>query len=690
MKPNRSSLELTGATQQVGVSSEPKDYTLEPGLRSVVSDTASKPTSKDHRRQRSASSSCLEPPSRPPGWAGGSRSFLILDDISSSEVDESGESDSEDSDRNKPTPSGTPATFSDLVDILLRPVPRDEDFDYMQTFLAFYRLFAPPSALLDAILLHYESVTESTVTPWDHETILDHDLAVIDTWVKQYPGDFAKRRSRRKLEDFLSNFVPNTTTLQSDLGAGDSGYFSANIRPDDKNRAAAARQIRTALENVVDDEDTEWACTDIGVTRQRPMNTPPIAKPLSTPKDSLYPSRVSDAIQAARNNSKYDNMLIFGGQTTLTLNAMGGSDRDSPRTSSSASLNIALSAQRQASLLTFSSAQRLDKDLWRFVIEQGEDTIARELTRIDWILFSAIRPRNLVRHATGPPSPSTMHVSQVNDHFNHLAYWVTNLILFRDKPKHRSQMLEKMMRVAKTLRGINNYNALAAFVAAIRGPAIARLSMTRDLVDAGVQKKFASFEVLMSTARGHWAYRFALDNTEQGDHPRIPFLPLHRRDLIVAESAGKTFLSEDAPSSKEPLLNREFSTSSKSGSTISSATLTSSKSGSTDSSATLTPSLATPPGSGRKVNWPKFAVMGDTLTVLRKAQSIPYTGFAPNEAVKAALLDVRLCKDDDQLWERSLALEAGGPTAVAEGQRAQVKRRIQGGLEKLRSVGRDA
>lgn len=200
--------------------------------------------------------------------------------------------------------------------------------------------------------------------------------------------------------------------------------------------------------------------------------------------------------------------------------------------------------------------------------------------------------------------------------------------------------------------------------------------MTRDLVDAGIQKKFASFEVLMSTARGHWAYRFALENTEQGDHPRIPFLPLHRRDLIVAESAGKTFV----PDHTRPSESRSFA----------GGSAGSSKSGSTNSSATIVPSAMNQPRDTRKINWSKFAVMGDTLSILRKAQSCPYTGFAPNEAVKTAFLDVRLCKDDDVLWARSIALEAVGTTSGPEGQRAQVKRRIQDGFDKLKGHTRDA
>ncbi len=90
---------------------------------------------------------------------------------------------------------------------------------------------------------------------------------------------------------------------------------------------------------------------------------------------------------------------------------------------------------------------------WHEFMETSADDIARELTRIDWTMFSSIRPRDLVRHVgsqTGQKEKckSLEHIDRMIGQFNHVAYWVTNLILLREKPKHRAKALEKFMALA--------------------------------------------------------------------------------------------------------------------------------------------------------------------------------------------------------------------------------------------------
>lgn len=613
-----------------------------------------------------------------PGFSPKPSSFLILDDLSSTEAEPDAKKDLSSAMHAASTQKYASATFKQLVDMLLRPVPDTDDVDFLYAFLAFYRLFASPLRLLESMLEHYASVEENMVTPWEAETILDRDITVIDTWIKQYPGDFARPNTRNRLHDFLTSMLPERITRSDSTDASDKGYFSAP-GANNTSRAAAAQQIWMALEDVMEDEDTDWACSDPTVILSPKQGIFPGVKTVSAAVVTSS-GRYLDLAQSARANHEYDNMLIFGGQSTLTLNAMGRTEDSSNSSTdlSIASASIAESAQRQAYLLVPNPRRPLEKDIWRLVIDLDDEAIAGELTRIDWILFSAIRPRHLIRHATAPDSHSSKLVARVNNHFNHLAYWVTNMILLREKPKHRAEMLGKMMSVATRLRKLNNYNALGAFVATIRGPAISRLTATRELVDAYVQKKFASLELLMSTARGHWAYRFALENTEQSNHPRIPFLPLHRRDLIVAESAGKTFITEEPQTSAGQPLPTDPSASTTSLPT-------------TRSLATIIPTTSTPTSNEPKINWPKFAVMGETLAILRKAQFIPYTDLPPNETVKSLLLDLRLCKDEDRLHARSLAVEVSGSAAgVNDGQRAHVKRRLQDGLERLKQAGKDA
>lgn len=86
------------------------------------------------------------------------------------------------------------------------------------------------------------------------------------------------------------------------------------------------------------------------------------------------------------------------------------------------------------------------------MIDTPEEDIARELTRIDWIMFSSIRPRDFVRHVSLTTNQkkkckSLENVDRMICHFNHVAFWVANLVLLRDKPKHRAKALEKFMAV---------------------------------------------------------------------------------------------------------------------------------------------------------------------------------------------------------------------------------------------------
>lgn len=99
-------------------------------------------------------------------------------------------------------------------------------------------------------------------------------------------------------------------------------------------------------------------------------------------------------------------------------------------------------------------------------------------------------------------------------------------------------------------------------------------------------------EILMGTQKSHFPYRLAWSNTST---ERIPFLPLHCRDLASAEEGNPTYIGEDR----------------------------------------------------NRINWKKFEVLGDVMTSIQRSQSIPYTGIVRNESVQRLILDVRFTKDED-------------------------------------------
>jgi RasGEF domain len=138
----------------------------------------------------------------------------------------------------------------------------------------------------------------------------------------------------------------------------------------------------------------------------------------------------------------------------------------------------------------------------------------------------------------------------------------------------------------------NNYNSLAAIIAGINGTSVHRLVQTRELVPQTIQKEIMKLEILMGTRKGYFAYRLAWDNTF-GE--KIPFLPLHLRDLVATEEGNPTFLGKQKD----------------------------------------------------RINWKKFAIMGETVVSIQHSQGTPYPAIPRNVEMQRLILDGRISMDDE-------------------------------------------
>lgn len=482
-------------------------------------------------------------------------------------------------------------TFEELVARVCFRDNQKADVRFDFNFLVFYRFFASPLRLLTALI----SVYTSTARAEANSDIANRVLQFLSQWVTIHPGDFAGEETYRSLEDFLGTFDQSST------------FFPVK------------EQIRMASGKIDEDDDKIWSLPD--------------AVDVNGNAESQGLEKVRSA-ETDASASDLDATLIFRTHSTLTLEAVGPSHAPTNSVDQSTiPYHMTSSAQRQSSMLKPSSSLPFTKNQWRQLMAQPEESIARELTRIDWIMFSAIQPRDMIRHITVPTKERSRfreleNVTRMVEHFNHIAYWTTNLILLRDKPKHRALALEKLILVARKLRELNNYNCLGAIVAGIHCTAIHRLAATREIVPAEVQKNFLKLEVLMSAQRGHASYRLAWENTTG---PRIPFLPLHRRDLVMAEEGNKTWVTVDESEDAQD----------------------------------------------RRINWNKFHVLGGMLWDLHEAQSMPYDCCTVNEQIRSLVLDGSIVKDDDELYDRSVAIEtAGSATSSA----TMAMRRLQTSL----------
>ncbi|KAF2190778.1 ras GEF [Zopfia rhizophila CBS 207.26] len=540
-------------------------------------------------------------------------------DLEESPGYDSYDSDAQGSDQDQSVVSEQPSnetgyTFDQLVDRLLAQPMSKNDQKFISIFLALYRRFATPGQLLESILKRFEALKKDK-NPHVIRIISQlRYLAVLQQWVSCYPGDFAYPTTRRNIRKFVSGLSSN------------------------REFSVAAKEILHDLEQVNEDDDTDWACSD----RQRDK-TEPVPSFHNVLDEDSEDDEFTRAIEHLSVSS--DRLSIARSMTTVTTRTSQMTQSTTGSGSSSQTmLNEVEKNQRLARLLAPNPIKPLSKIQWHQLMTETDEAVAKELTRIDWIMFSSIRPRDLVRHVSMSSEEkkrckSLENVNRMIEHFNHVAYLVTNYILLRDKPKHRALMLEKWMKVARALRQLNNYNALGAVLAGIKGTAVHRLVATRDLVSQAIGRDFMKLEILMSTQKSHFAYRLAWENSS-GE--RIPYIPLHRRDLVSASEGNSTFIGDRKLA---PAFTPHPGVSVFQGAP-----------GNRDS-------REAPPGgvTGKeRINWRKFEIMGEVIVGVQRAQGTPYPPLAKNDEIRNLILDVKIAKDDDDLYDRSVQLEAAG------------------------------
>lgn len=486
-------------------------------------------------------------------------------------------------------------TFDQLVDRLLAQPMSKNDTKFVAIFLALYRRFGTPSQLLEAILKRFEALAKNKDMPMIRVIAQLRYLAVLQQWVAYYPGDFAFASTRNVIRKFASAVSSN------------------------REFSVAAMEILRDLDMVAEDDDTDWACSD----RQRAQN------------DQLpaFYNTVLDVESEDEFTRAIGHMSMGSNRLSMARSSMtAGSKSTNASLGSSTLVTQVERNERLARQLEPTPIKALSKTQWHQFMALDDEVIARELTRMDWIMFSSVRPRDLVRHVSlnteeKKKCKQLENVTRMTAHFNHIAFLVTNYILLRDKPKHRALMLEKWMRIARQVRKLNNYNSLGAVIAGIKSTAVHRLLATRDLVPQPVTHDFLKLDILMGPQKSHFSYRLAWENSS-GE--RIPYIPLYRRDLVSASEGSSTFVGDKSKAA--PTFSPHPGTSVFAGAA-----------GSRDSK-------EAPPGGvvgKERINWRKFEIMGEVVVGVQRAQGTPYPPWNKCEEVRHLVLDVKINKDDD-------------------------------------------
>ena len=515
------------------------------------------------------------------------RTFLNMEEESEDESnDEDTPPPSPDMEKLRITTSSGPdagSTFGSLVDRLLSLPTNKQEANFLPMFLCLYRKFASPRKLLTTIIERFEELESSKSVPIPSNERLRSGreftkageqlryLQVLAQWTAEYPGDFADAQTKARFTSFVGELERSRTF------------------------AGAAKEISNHLTVNVPDDDASWAYRDDEEPQsikeefgaQRPDATMYSVFDDSSVDEFMIDSSHSSFDNLANSSPRYSGPPSNASSTTKTGNTSN---------QSLAAATPIEDMRKEARTLIPMPRFRLSKIQWHQFMDTPDEDFAKELTRIDWTMYSSIRPRDFVRHVSVKDTNHTHtkileDVNRMINHFNHLSIFVEGMILLRDKPKHRAKALEKFMAIAWKLRQQNNYNALASVLSAVNGTAVYRLALTKALVPESVLKEFMRLIILMSTQRSHAAYRLAWENSFS---ERIPYLALLRRDLIAAEDGNMTFIGPE----------------------------------------------------GSLINWKKFEIMGQIIIGIQKSQERPYSFTHKNEEVMKLVLETKILEGD--------------------------------------------
>lgn len=462
-------------------------------------------------------------------------------------------------------------SLEDLFGKLFGKIVSVADEAFIDTFFMTFRRFCKPHELMQEFFDRLTEIEAHAVSQDIKLWALMKITGALIKWAHAYPGDLKDDETHALFLRIIQLNLKHT--------------FMAHMTED-------LIKMEQNLENVVD-VDTSWA--------------------MKVKSDSLALSSPSELVIDTDVLYDYDSALEKSSIST-PLNGSNGSVSSSSL-AANANESGSIPRKRSGSEPRYPSDLRQDDtgaSKWASAVQTllttDPRTFAAELTKMQWELFSSIRPRDILRHDLGKEEEGP--VGKAIDFFNHLSRWVSTLILANPKPRNRARVYEQFVQISRQLRRSNNYDSLYAMISGMQETSVHRLGATHALVQISpnIEKDFQSHLKLVDPRGAYVHYRRALQADISHGRPAIPLLPT----ILVLVSRLQSVRPED---------KREDG----------------------------------------MIQWDKFVRFGQILSSIPECQQKgPMITGAPSEAFRQLIMDTPVIMNEDALFERSKMLEPSG------------------------------
>lgn len=169
--------------------------------------------------------------------------------------------------------------------------------------------------------------------------------------------------------------------------------------------------------------------------------------------------------------------------------------------------------------------------------------LARQLTVREFSLYCKITKLSCIHKVWGKKSGLGENIDNITNFIkssNQLTTFVAYMILRKDEPRKRVQVIRYFVQVAEKCRQYNNFSSMTAIISALYSSPIHRLKRTWAYVSRDTMTQLQGMNKLMNSTRNFNEYRDMLKFI--GSEPCVPFFGVYLSDLTFIFHGNPDFL----------------------------------------------------------------------------------------------------------------------------------------------------
>ena len=167
--------------------------------------------------------------------------------------------------------------------------------------------------------------------------------------------------------------------------------------------------------------------------------------------------------------------------------------------------------------------------------------IASELTRVSYILFSKIKPKEFFKglFTKKDKEKTSPNICVVVNRFNTLSFWVIEEVLSYDYSSDRGKVIEKFINIANELRNLNNYNDCMSITSGLGQMILGKLTKSWKKVSSKEMTLFHKIKRLLNFQDNYKNIREEIEKCLKDEKPFVPFLGYYTKRICFLEESGK-------------------------------------------------------------------------------------------------------------------------------------------------------